>query len=44
MFELYRNRKICDVMLSDYSVISKMYSKTTYLKYVGVFLEEITLG
>ena len=42
MSELYRNRKIvCDVMLSDNSIVSKMYSKNSYLKYVGIFPPEL---
>lgn len=43
MFELHRNRKIVRaVMLSDNSIVSKMYSKNSYLKYVGIFSEEVT--
>lgn len=43
MSELYRNRKIvCDVVLSDNSIVSKMYSKNSYLKYVGIFSGEVT--
>lgn len=29
-------------MLSDNSIVSKMYSKNSYLKYVGIFSGEVT--
>ena len=29
-------------MLSDNSIVSKMYSKTSYLNSVGIFSEEVT--
>ena len=29
-------------MLSDNSIVSQMYSKNSYLKYVGIFSEEVT--
>lgn len=35
-------KNVCDVMLSDNSIVSKMYSKTSYLNYVGIFSEEVT--